>query len=772
MNGPLDVANSGPLCNAKYQVFKENGLSVEDPNAGILPWIAAARTSIASQVAAQNASGFSADANIVVSNNVALLTGQAPFDVKTITVNDAEYPLTWTTVTTWMVVVPLQTGTNQLHIVGVDRNGEPIAGDSADAAVLYGGTNTSAVGQVVINEIMYNPPVPGAEFIELFNASPGNQGFDLSQWQIPALSYTFPDGALILPGQSLVLAANRTAFAEAYGATHPVFDTFDGALLPPQFIALVEPGTNNSNETTVTALRYDNSPPWPTNVPGVNASMQLIDPQQDNWRVGNWAMAPGALQWNHVTVTGTASSSTLYMYLQSAGDVYLDDVKLVVGSVPEAGANVLADGDFESGFPGPWTVSPNLAGSVLSTAIRHSGNASLHLISTSAGTTRSSATWQTMSPGLTPNGTYTLSFWYRQSTNGGPLTLRLSGSGIVATVNPAPPPSTLLTRTPGEVNSVAEALTPFPPLWINEVQPENLTGITNRGGQRTSWLELYNPGTNVVSLKGLYLAAQYDNLLQWAFPASASVGPGEFKVIFGDGLTNLSGAGELHTSFALTNATGSLALTRLDNGELQVLDYLDYQNVRPDDSYGSFPDGQSFLRQEFYRGTPGAPNDNAGQPPPSLVTYPSPDWVYAQNFDSLPNPGAASVNTGNPVTINGVTYSLSNPYDFAGPIVSSGSSGGLGLDAMAGVVRHQRGTCPIRRHGRRPDHGRPGQLRFARQFQSRAGIARHEFHRRNGVRSSVRQWDRPHVESHHRPRDRRNLAAIQSAEDSAVLLRH
>ena len=86
--------------------------------------------------------------------------------------------------------------------------------------------------------------------------------------------------------------------------------------------------------------------------------------------------------------TGTASSSTLYIYLQSVGDVYIDDVKLVAGSVPEAGANLLPDGDFESGFPGPWTVSANLSGSALSSQTNHSSNAALHVVSTAAGTTQ------------------------------------------------------------------------------------------------------------------------------------------------------------------------------------------------------------------------------------------------------------------------------------------------------------------------------------------------------------------------------------------------
>jgi hypothetical protein len=58
--------------------------------------------------------------------------------------------------------------------------------------------------------------------------------------------------------------------------------------------------------------------------------------------------------------------------------------------------------------------------------------------------------------------------------------------------------------------------------------------------------------------------------------------------------------------------------------------------------------------------------------------------VYTQNFDSLPNPGAASVNTANPVTINGVTYTLSNPFGFAAPVGTGGVTGGTGIAALQG----------------------------------------------------------------------------------------
>jgi hypothetical protein len=540
VNGPLNVANSGPLLMAKYNAFIDNGLSVESPTAavasggsypGIEAWLSEAQSSIASQLAVVNATNFAVNNTVTTSNNVVYVSGTAPVNVVTVWINGAAYPLTWTTLTNWVVTIPLVNGTNLMSVVGVDQNNNPITGDSNSISVVYSGTNASPAGQVVINEIMYAPVVPNAQFVELYNRST-NETFDLSGCQIAALDYTFPDGSIVGPTNYLVLAQNNAAFAGAYGATNPVFDLFTGTLQPPQLLTLLQPG--GASNGTVTELFYDNALPWPTNANGTGASLQLIDPQQDNWRGGNWSFTP-------------------------------------------------------------------------------------------------------------------------------------------------------FSATPSARNSVAASLTPFPSLWVNELQADNLTGITNSAGLHTPWLELYNPSTNVISLNGLYLANNYTNLLQWPFPTNASINAGQFKVIFADALTNLSTTNELHAGFILPIASGSLALTRLaTNGQQQLLDYVDYPNISPNDSYGSFPDGQSFNRQEFFQATPGAANNGTAKPAPSFIDYAVPASVYAENFDLLADPGATSVDSGNTVTINGITYSLANPYDFAYPAVASGSSGGLGLAALAG----------------------------------------------------------------------------------------
>jgi len=62
-------------------------------------------------------------------------------------------------------------------------------------------------------------------------------------------------------------------------------------------------------------VRYDSEPPWPA---AAGASLQLIDPAQDNNRVANWAAVPTNAsppppQWRYLSVGGAASSTTLYV---------------------------------------------------------------------------------------------------------------------------------------------------------------------------------------------------------------------------------------------------------------------------------------------------------------------------------------------------------------------------------------------------------------------------------------------------------------------------
>ncbi|MDB6030496.1 MAG: CotH protein, partial [Verrucomicrobiales bacterium] len=621
-NGFMTAARSNPILEARYNGMVAAGAGVGSPS-GIESFIATRRNVVLTQIAA-NQSTFritsNGGADFSTNRNLITITGTAPLEVKTILVNGIAYPLSWTSLSNWVVRLPLSSGNNVLLITGLDPKGNPVPSVNGTIRVTYTGANELPQDKIVINEIMYNPYFADASFIEIYNTSVSN-AFDMSGWMLRGAGYTFPPGVIIEPGMYLLLAKNKASFIAAYGNSALVLDEFPGTLdTDGETLTLVKPGATPAQDVIIDQVTYEKNPPWPADANGTGSSLQLIDVTQDNNRVSNWGAVPTnaaapPVEWKYVTVTGTASSTLLYVYLQSAGDVYVDDIKMVSGSTPEVGVNSVQNGDFETAFPGPWTVSANHAASVTSTSIKHSGNASLHVIASSGGTTQGSAIWQTLSPALVTGQTYTLSFWYLQSTNGGPLTLRLSGSGIQANLNIAPPGVANSVRvTPGFANSIRATVAPYPTLWLNEVLPNNFflgtNGIADRFGDRDPWVELFNGGTNALSLDGYYLANNYTNVAQWAFPTGITIPAKQFLTVWLDGEPSESTNTELHTSFRIASDVGSVVLSRGTN-MASILDYLNYNIPTPGRSYGSYPDGAVSGRRLFGAVTPNGTNNPA-----------------------------------------------------------------------------------------------------------------------------------------------------------------
>ncbi len=85
--------------------------------------------------------------------------------------------------------------------------------------------------------------------------------------------------------------------------------------------------------------------------------------------------------------------------------------------------------------------------------------------------------------------------------------------------------------------------------------------------------------------------------------------------------------------------------------------------------------------------------------PFSFLPYTAPGSVYAQNFDSLPDPGVTSTNsgTGAETTIGGTNYFVGETFDFAAPTVANGTQegGGLNLPGMAGWFSSDSGANEI-----------------------------------------------------------------------------
>ena len=616
-NGPWRAGNVEPVLDAKFKAMRDSGVNAQDPgSAGVKNFIAAARSSILTQLATEDAAAFKITVpdEITTNNNLISITGEAPVEAKSIRINGIEYPITWTSVKAFRVLVAAGSATNELSIQADDANGNALAGFATNITVHYTGSFTAPESALVINEIMYNPLVPEASYIEIYNHS--DFSFDVSGWRVNGLDFTFPDGSLLTNRQYLVLAKNLAAFSSAYGSSVAPAGAFEGNLdRGGETLTLERPmtvlTTNNPFVTTntiyipVDKVRYDDGPPWPPAADGFGPALQLIDANQDNGRVSNWTDHE---EWRYYSFTGTISGGTtlgtnFLLFLNTPGDVYLDDLVLVAGTQAGQGPNLLENGDFESTFAGPWVALGSHSNSVISTEFSHSGSASLHIISTGNGAPTS--TIRQFIPALPTNTVCTVSFWFRPSTNGNILTARTTpGSTFVSTNGIRP-----TFFTPGAANSVAAPAAPYDPLWLNELQPNNVTGPVDNHQEHDPWIELFNAGTNTLDLSGYYLADNYTtNLTQWPFPPGSSLAPGAFKLVWADGQPAQSIAAEWHANFRLNSQTGSVALVRLVLGKPQITDYLNYSGIGPDLSYGDFPNGQPISRQTFFGVTPGASN--------------------------------------------------------------------------------------------------------------------------------------------------------------------
>jgi len=145
-----------------------------------------------------------------------------------------------------------------------------------------------ANAQIVITEIMFNPPESGAdslEYLELYNNS--NAAVDISGWNFTqGIEHVFASGTVVPAGGYVVLAKNANAFKSVFGVTPTVWT--NGALTnsPGEDIELRDASAN-----VVDYVDYLNASPWPAEGAGMGSSIVLCDFNADNTVAGNWVAA-------------------------------------------------------------------------------------------------------------------------------------------------------------------------------------------------------------------------------------------------------------------------------------------------------------------------------------------------------------------------------------------------------------------------------------------------------------------------------------------------
>lgn len=614
----------------RYAAFQANGIDTVSPfvPSGTVPtgepqrsipdWITARRTFLLTQLnTVSNIFNVTSTNFSTTSSNLLILTGTAPVRVDRILVNTNEYAVTWLTVNTWRMLIPVTAGDTTLELTGLDRLGRPVPGAARLVTVNYVGPEVPAEGNVVINEIMYNPAVPEASFVEIHNRS-ASAAFDLSGWRLNGVDFTFPPGTVLTNGGFLVIAKDLVAFAAVYGYNIPLLGKFDGQLDDGgETLTLLQPGATATNDVVVDIVTYDDDPPWPAAADGQGASLQLLDAAQDNNRASNWGDGAGWKFFSYTGAVGSSGLTRLSFYFESAGgEAYVDDMSLVIGSTAGVGVNVLSNPGFESALTPPWQRGPLAVNTMITNTVAHSGNASLRFV-VNPGTIALTTFYQDF-PALTAGSTYTLSYWYLP-VSGTNLNTRLNT--VFRTVND----TRIVRATPGAPNTPLLTLPPYPSLWLSEIAPDNVSGATDNFNEPEPWIELYNGGATPLSLEGYFLANAYTNLLQWPFPAGTMLNPGEYLLVWADAETDEMLGTNLHASFRLNASTGSVLLARSLEGAPQVLDSINYSGIGTNRSYGSHPPGQLSRRQLFYFPTPGGSNDPSAPPVTLFIN----EWMAA-----------------------------------------------------------------------------------------------------------------------------------------------
>ncbi len=144
----------------------------------------------------------------------------------------------------------------------------------------------AADSDVVINEIMYHPPLDLEElqYVELFNR--GSSEVDLSGWAFAkGIQFAFTNHTKLAAGAWLVVCRNQAALAKQYGQDIRVAGDFSGKLSHGgEQLALV-----NARKEVVDAVAFSDREPWPTGPDGGSASLERICPFVSGAGAENWA---------------------------------------------------------------------------------------------------------------------------------------------------------------------------------------------------------------------------------------------------------------------------------------------------------------------------------------------------------------------------------------------------------------------------------------------------------------------------------------------------
>jgi hypothetical protein len=314
---------------------------------------------------------------------------------------------------------------------------------------------------IVINEIMYDPPSDesSSEFIELYNR--GTNTVDLSGWRLSeAVDFVFPGGTLLAPGSYLVIAADVAWMQSTYGAI-AMLGNFEGQLgNRGELIRLLDHWGNLADE-----VDYLPGGNWPNLANGDGTSMELRNPWMDNRLASAWTdsnetnKAPFqhysfADVFRQLNLNGAPTDyKELHLHLVGDSHVVLRNVQVRLNGT---GANLLgntgtmsADGRSASGWLAQGTHY-----------LSHLESGDLHLVADGHGDNRANRV-EIDAGGLTAGSTYEVSFDARWVAGASRLIVQTWDHSLGTTFSLAVPRNL---GTPGFQNS---RYAPLPPPQVD-----------------------------------------------------------------------------------------------------------------------------------------------------------------------------------------------------------------------------------------------------------------------------------------------------------------
>lgn len=200
------------------------------------------------------------------------------------------------------------------------------------------------VPPLVISKIHYNPVAGMAssddqEFIEITNHSATSSNVGGIYFRELGISYTFPQGATLLPNEVIFLAADPVVFQQTYGFT--AYGTFERNLSNnSQHLVLADMWGN-----IVDDVEYQDIAPWP-NADGNGYYLQLAGLDLDNSLAQSWIAGNNVAELHGAGGENVAfelfpnpANSTLFIDLPKAGATSVQIVSVVGEIVSESSAN-------------------------------------------------------------------------------------------------------------------------------------------------------------------------------------------------------------------------------------------------------------------------------------------------------------------------------------------------------------------------------------------------------------------------------------------------